>query len=926
MTTLPSVVSSPSVRSAGLNRAKRALEYCQSRPQDAARWSLGLLADPTCTPEELATAAWALGRAYGEMAHLDEARTAFDDGVRVATEANLVELAAEIRLSLASCLLHSGATTEAWAQLDLAETDLVTDGACGRLLLQRGLLSFHLGHLDEALAHLDQADHYLEHDVDQVARTRLLVNRGVVNTIIGNLAQAEADFLEARALAEQLGQQMMGAGAAQNLGFMAARKGDLPAAMRWFATARSGYEELGSPQRVMVTLESDLCTVLLSGGLHVEAVAAARRAANMAARTGNRLDEAEARLLLARACLAQGTPEEAEREAAQAAEIFRQSQRPPWAALADYVGLLAAARSTDPSPDLLTRAVTIAEHLAASGWRRESLEVRTFAGRTALALGRLDEARTHLGQTAEARHDGSSALRATAWLATAALRLADGDRAGAKQALSAGMAIVEEHRSSLGSTELRAHASINAAELAELGLELATEDGDPLEVLEWAERWHAGGLRVAAARPEPDSRLARALDELRQVHVSVMSGTTEPFDDDAHHDTDPDRRIAVLEREIRDLSRAAGGATESGCGTGRLMEPSRLRRALAGQALIEYFSINGDLHAVVLADDVVAVHSLGQLIEIETEIRKICSALGRLAYGRSSAASLLATQAALERMAASLDDRLVAKLGLPARTDVVIVPTGPLQGVPWPVLPSLQLRCVTVTPSGCLWATSGPEDQTGVSQPSLQQPGEARALLVCGTGLPGGEAEIECLRELYRNPTVLVGPDATVPAVTKAMEQADIVHLAAHGEFRADNPMFSSLQLHDGPLTVYDLESLSRAPTTVILPACDAARSSVRHGDELLGTAAALLQVGVRTVIAPVTVVPDRTVIPTLMVELHRQIQVGIDPARALVRARWVLQTHHDAIERATAASFVAIGTTTGRPGPIVPDTLATLS
>lgn len=907
-----------------MNRAQRVLDHVQSRPADAVQWSRQLLDDPTATPLELVGAWWALGRAYTELDRLDQGIDALGQAIEQADGFGLTDLAADIRVSLATCLLLAGDTGQAREQLVRAEPHLTSDASRGRLVMQRGFIDMHQGAMADAVASFEAAEPLLA-GADELARARLLMNRGVANTMLGHIGRGEVDFLAALGLATELGQDMLAAGANQNLGFAAGRRGDLPAALRWFDEARGRYEGLGSPRRVMVTLEIDTCNVLLAGGLYADAAMAAGRAVALATATGNRLDEAEARLLAARAHLAGGELTEGEREAEAAAALFRESERAPWVALAEHVGLTAAARRSPPSESLLRRAVASAEHLTSSGWRREALEVRTFAGRTALALGLVDEARAQLAPLAGEVGDGSAALRATAWLATATLRLADGDRAGAKAALSAGMAVVEEHRATLGSTELRAHVSINAAELAELGLRLATEDGDPLETLAWAERWHAGGLSAVPVRAEPDSPLALALTELREVHVSVMTGTADPFDD-----VDPDRRIAALERRIRDLGRsvAAGGSPVVGAREADADLPA-LQRLLGSGVLVEYFSVGGDLHAVVVdgsaqdrsgaglggADGGVRLHWLGRLDEIDDAVRRIGATLARLAYGQGSDSALQATRAALDAMAAALDESLVAKLGLPPRGDVVLVPTGSLQGLPWPVLPSLARRTVTVSPSGCLWAGAGPTRGDLVSPPVAgdgpghQKGGTAgRALLVCGAGLPGGEAEIERLRRIHVGATVLIGDQATVPAVTRAMARADLVHLAAHGSFRADNPMFSALGLHDGPLTVYDLESLSRAPTTVILPACDAGRASVRHGDELLGTAAALLQVGVRTVIAPVTVVPDAGVVPPLMEELHRLIQAGVAPAAALVQARHELTRTLDDVQAATAASFVAIG------------------
>jgi 8-amino-7-oxononanoate synthase len=48
---------------------------------------------------------------------------------------------------------------------------------------------------------------------------------------------------------------------------------------------------------------------------------------------------------------------------------------------------------------------------------------------------------------------------------------------------------------------------------------------------------------------------------------------------------------------------------------------------------------------------------------------------------------------------------------------------------------------------------------------------------------------------------VIAGADATPAALRAALPGHDVLHLACHGQFRADNPSFSSLELADGALT-----------------------------------------------------------------------------------------------------------------------------
>jgi CHAT domain-containing protein len=139
-----------------------------------------------------------------------------------------------------------------------------------------------------------------------------------------------------------------------------------------------------------------------------------------------------------------------------------------------------------------------------------------------------------------------------------------------------------------------------------------------------------------------------------------------------------------------------------------------------------------------------------------------------------------------------------------------------------------------------------------------------------------------------------------------AMDGAWLVHIAAHGTFRADSPLFSAIELDDGPLTVYDLERLKQAPYRVVLSSCSSAVGATVGADELLGLVSALIAQGSAGVVASVVPVNDPATVP-LMTALHKQLQAGADLAGALTLARHAAAD--DAVARATAYSFIALGT-----------------
>ena len=816
-------------------------------------------------PYIAACASLAMGLALQELGRVKDAVDSYRRCVLTSVAHGLAEQEAVARAQLAVSLLNLGDAGEATAQIGDARR-VCPDAARGVVEMLHGLILQRTGHLDDALAVYRHALRALERAGDARSVARLRLNRGILRAYQGDLVAALEDLGHAERIAADEDLPVLVAMAAHNTGFAYGRRGELPDALGAFDRAERAYAVLEN-HRMTAVLASDRCEVLLAAGLAAEARSAAEAAVCAFGRTGDHAYLTEARLLLARSLMAAGAYRDAAEAASAAAKDFRSARRLPWAALARYVALqaevLAFQDQASPPADLLRRARRIAPDLESQGWPVEALHVRTFVGRMALALHRPAIARSELAQAEDARRRGTAGLRADAWHATALLRLAQGDRAGARRALSSGMRVVDLYRATLGATELRAGAAGHGADLARLGVSLALADGRPLDVLRWAERWRAGALHRPAVHPPGDEELAADLAELRRLRSESREGALQGAAPVALH-----AQATALEERVR---RRLLTARDDGAETGRV-DLAALRRALGERVLIEYVAHEGTLFAVTVAAGRARLVDLGPARDVEQERRYLLFALRRVASAGRPRADGAAE--ALAHTARRLDDLVVRPLALAEGTEVVVVPTGVLHGVAWSCLPSLGGCPVTVAPSAAVWLAGGGRGRAGRSP---------RVALVAGPLLPGAESEVGRLAGAYGNAEVLTGPQATAANTLAALERAGLVHLAAHGSFRADSPLFSSVLLADGPLTVYDLERLRAVPEVVVLPACEAAVAAVRAGDELLGTATALLGLGVRTVIAPVTVVADEAT-AKLMVALHERLRAGDRPSRALAR------------------------------------------
>jgi tetratricopeptide (TPR) repeat protein len=827
-------------------------------------------------PEAQSSALRALGLAVRSRGDMPVAIGHLDRAVVAAEQASTLNLAAEARMSLAATLAFAGDGVAALATLDAARASEPTATAVAS---QRAGILTLLGRHDEALEAYRPVIPALRRIGDRAREGRALNNRGLLYVAMGRLAQAEADLARAERLEEEVGNLVEAARYRHNRGVVAARGGDLPTALRLLEEADQRCRGVGVEVGIRALGRAE---VLLRAGLLRESQLTASQAVAELLALGNRSDAVRGLAMLADIFLLSGDAAESRSAGEQAVELGSNQPRSGWQA----VSMAAVARASlvqghgDAALALL--ATEAAEQLADLGFAAQATMAHAVAGRLWLAAGELDAGLAELSRSATGRYRGTAASRLAAWEAEANRRLALGNRRGAMVALRCAMSVVEDQQSSFGATELRANVAVHAGQAASLGLRLALQTKRPTCILQWMERGRANSLRLSPARPPREETFASQLAELRRISQEIDSCVTTG--------SDPRALVALqtaLERQIRERA----WQTE---GSGRRVPPDQVgeRRhvidALGDAALVEMAEIDGWLHAVVMVKGVCSHRRLAAAIEVQAEVTHLRLAIRRLAYGGAATAFGSGAGEQLDRAAARLDRLLLAPIArLVGSRSVVIVPTGELHAAPWGALPTLAGRPVSVAPSARLWLAAelrrrNEARASGELPARLQRVGAT--VVVAGPGLSGARREAEALRSRYPAAQVLTGPKAGVARALRAFEGAELAHVAAHASFRGDNALWSSLQLADGPLTVYELERLGHPPGIVVLSACQSGLSTVRPGDEIMGLVAALLGLGTRCVVASVVPVDDAAA-EGLMLGFHDRLAAGDGPARALAAA-----------------------------------------
>lgn len=152
--------------------------------------------------------------------------------------------------------------------------------------------------------------------------------------------------------------------------------------------------------------------------------------------------------------------------------------------------------------------------------------------------------------------------------------------------------------------------------------------------------------------------------------------------------------------------------------------------------------------------------------------------------------------------------------------------------------------------------------------------------------------EVRAVAEELGDARLLLNEDANQENLKVLGERCRILHIATHGVFRRDNPMFSAIQLGGSRLSLFDLYDLRLNAELVVLSGCGTGLSVVVGADELVGLARGLLYAGAQTVLVTLWDVNDAST-ALFMRSFYRSLREEGSPAKAFQRATREARTEH---------------------------------
>jgi CHAT domain-containing protein len=784
--------------------------------------------------------------------------------------------------------------------------DALRAGAAAREIFERtgdelrlAILDLNLGNIlhrqdrfDEALEAYERAGARVRSLGNVDGTVSALHNKAVTLTSLMRFPEALHTYDEARALALEHEMPLKAAQTDYNVAWLYYLRGEYARAIDLLrATAETSDREGDRYHAALCRL--DLSEIYLEVGMNDEARELAEQARQLFVDLGSGYEAAKA---LANVATADGRDGKAELalagfEAAHAK--FIQEGNYAWPSLIDLYRaalLFQEGRVAEARP-LAAAARTF---FTQSPLKTKAAMCFLLEARISLALGERGAARTACAQGA-AQLEGldAPALVYESHLVAGQVHVARNDRARAYESFSLAQREAELLRGRLRGDDLKIAFGRNKLELYEHLVELCLEDsesdpGKPEEAFNHVEQAKCRSLLDLIVSPpgtsdDADDIRTRALrDELNWYYHLAERESLQPGSPDPQRIQRLQKEVSEREKELARILRDRPSSEDDAARHSTTATLEEIRAALPAHAfLLEYFQVRDRIVMWCIGRTTLRVVQLGSTDELKSRVRWLQFQIEKVRLGADYAkqfeALLLDSVRAHLR---ALHEQLLGPVWNEIRGGhLVVVPHGFLHYVPYHALFDGQRyvidRCtVSYAPSASVYAVAQRQQApAGAGQ-------EAIVLAVPDERAPLIEAEAREVAAVLRGASLFVGAEATADVLRSRGRSSRVVHIASHGQFWPDSPMFSGIRLGDGYLTGHDLARLTLPAALVTLSGCATGQTVAAAGDEILGISRGLFAAGARSLLLSLWDVHDQST-TTFMTSFYRALLTADDTAEA---------------------------------------------
>jgi CHAT domain-containing protein len=805
-----------------------------------------------------------------------------------------------------------------------------------------GITYYRLDRYKKALEHYDRAGELFSAAGDECMCASIDFNRSSIFAEMDRPAEALEMLERAAEVMERAGQKLWAAQARFHIAYLQFMRGSYNTALTSYYQAREQLTSLGSTQLV-AWCNQEIAEILLALNAFDDAAESAATARSRFAELAMPYESAQANVIHALALIGQHQFEQAQANLVEARDVFAQNGNKPLSALVDtYLAELALRRNDTAEAARYAASslrVFVQQKLSTRSAYARLLSARAayqmgdFAKAARMAKGALKsleglfcpgvvyQCHHLIGRIERSRKRGPLALdnfrRAVATI----------------EAMRGGIA-ADEFKATFLSDKIDAYEDAIAAcldcgddELIEEAFRLV-ESSKSRALADLLARYMrdipetGSGSRIQGAGSDARAKLAKLIEDLSWYNS--QAGLADDKGDQRSAEAAGRYRHAVVrcEQQIARLFRRMEVESPAFADIQRMsaVGASDLRNALEpGETVIEYFTTGNQVSAFIASRDGINVaRAIASKSDVERMLAALRFQIEKFNYGADYVeAHFSQLNRATNEHLVQLYRSIFAPLEAMVESErLIIIPHGALHYIPFHALndgsrylveryemsyaPSAAVLKLCRERRDSLASSQASNLKSGSTANSFSRAARSNgsraegddtlvAMGLAETGTPNIEEEIDMLASLFPSAMKLTGAEATRDNLMRVAPQARFLHLASHGYFRRDNPMFSFLKLADSQLNFYSLLDLKLNAEMVTLSACHTGVNMVFPGDELHGLMRGFLYAGAPSVVASLWAVSDRST-AEFMREMYSQIRAGATKRAALRHAQLAIK------------------------------------